>query len=96
MFFDDRKKVATTIVRKRHSNGDVTAGPTPMKPEIFKSEGGEIDGKHAAAQDVLAAHHSASAGNLMEALGNFIDLHLHSTQGNVPEPEGHMKREPLR
>lgn len=95
MFFDDRRNAVTTILTKRRGNGDVTAGPTPMKPEIHKTEDGELDGKHLAAQDVLAAHHSASPAALMEALGNFIDLHLHSTQGNVPEPEGHMKREPL-
>lgn len=74
MFFDDSKKTMTTIMSKRKPSGEVSQ--TPMKPEIVKTEDGELDGKHLAAQDILAAHHSQSAEQMMEAMGNFIDLHL--------------------
>lgn len=87
MFFDDHKKAVTSIMSKRSPKGEVTMSPTPMKPEIHKAEGGEVDGRHLAAQDIIAAHHSKSPEALMEALGNFINLHLHSEQGNAPEPD---------
>lgn len=87
MFFDDRKKAVTSIMSKRNSKGAVTMHPTEMKPEIHKSEGGEIDGRHAAAQDILGAHHAKSPEMLMNALANFIDLHLHAQEGNAPEPD---------
>lgn len=87
MFFDDRKKAVTSILSKRGHKGDVTMHPTPMKPELHLNEGGQLDGKHLAAQDIIAAHHSKSAQSLMEALGNFINLHLHSEEGNAPEVE---------
>lgn len=95
MFFDDRKKAITTILSKRNSKGDVTMHPTAVKPEIHKSEGGEIDGRHAAAQDILGAHNEKSPERLMQALANFIDLHLHAEEGNAPEPETHERRVPL-
>jgi hypothetical protein len=88
MFFDDRKKAVTTILSKRNKKGEVTMNPTPVKTELHMNEGGEIDGRHAAAQDILGAHHSKSPEKLMQALANFIDLHLHQEQGNAPEPTG--------
>lgn len=77
MFFgDDKKKIATMIVGKKDAKGIRTAEPTPMKPEEVKTEAGEVDPRHLAAQDVMAAHHEQSPHRLMEALGNFIDLHM--------------------
>jgi hypothetical protein len=75
MFFDDPSKAYTTIIAKRGPKGERTMEPTPMKPEIVKDESGELDGKHLAAQDILAAHHTGSAEDLNQALSNFIDLH---------------------
>lgn len=92
MFFDDRKAI-TTIMSKRDGKGNVTMSPTPVKPESHKDEDRKMDGRHAAAEDILGAHHEKSPGRLMEALANFIDLHLHEAQGNKPEPEG---KEPNR
>lgn len=79
MFFDDHKKAITTIMSKRHPRtGEMMMDKTPMKAEIVKTADGEMDGKHLAAQDMLAAHHSMSADKLREAMENFMDLHMHS------------------
>jgi hypothetical protein len=76
MFFgDDKKKIATQIVGKRDAKGERSMSPTAMKPEEVKTEAGEVDPRHLAAQDVIAALHEQSPLKLMEALGNFIDLH---------------------
>lgn len=85
MFFDDHKKIVTTIMGKRKPGGARVMDQTEVKPEIQKDEPGETDGLHAAAEDILGAHHSKSADHLKQALSNFIDLH--HAQGNVPEPE---------
>lgn len=84
MFFDDHKKIVTTIMGKRKPGGVRSMHPTEVIPEIEQSEPGETDGLHAAAEDILGAHHSKSAAHLKQALSNFIDLH--KAQGNVPEP----------
>lgn len=76
MYFDDHKKIATMIVSKKDGKGNPIAAPTAMKPEIVKTEDGEMDGKHAAAQDAISAFHEKSAEKLKGALSNFIDLHM--------------------
>lgn len=73
MMHDD-KKALMTIMRKRSEAG-APAMASPMKQESVKSEDGEPDGRHAAAQDVMAAFHEKSAERLMEAMINFHDLH---------------------
>lgn len=81
MFFDDRHKAVATIISKRGpKGGERTMEATPMKPEKMMSEGGEVDGRHTAAQDIIAAHKEGSAMKLVEALSNFMDLHLHSQE----------------
>jgi hypothetical protein len=80
MFFDDHAKSINTIMSKRHPKGMVEMDQTPMKPEIVKTQDGEMDGKHLAAQDILAAHHSKSASKMREAMENFIDLHMHGSK----------------
>lgn len=70
----DEKKALMTIMRKRKESG----GPSmaaPMKTEEVKSEDGEPDGRHAAAQDMMAAMNEKSPEKLMEAMMNFHDLH---------------------
>lgn len=47
-----------------------------MKEEVLKSEEGEPDPRHMAAQDVLAAMHEKSPEKLMNAMGAFHDLHM--------------------
>lgn len=84
MFFgDDPKKIATIIASKRPPGG----GPKlmhniPMKPEKVMNEGGEVDGRHIAAQEMMGAMHEKSPQKLMEALSNFIDIH-HSKNSTV-------------
>ena len=88
MFFDDKKKIATTIIGKRNpATGDRTAGPMPMMAESTKDEQGEIDPLHLAAEDILAAHHEKSSFKLVEALGNFLNLHSHKSS-EEPNEEG--------
>lgn len=76
-----------TIMGKRHpKSGEMTAAP--MAPELHsKDEAGEIDGRHAAAQDVLAAMHEKSPQKLMEALANFHDLHMAAKESEANEPD---------
>lgn len=76
MFFgDDHKKIATVMAGRRNSSGDRIASPTEMKPEITKTEDGEIDGRHSAAQDMIAAFHEKSPERLSQAMKNFMDIH---------------------
>jgi len=86
MFFDDKKKLAHTLVAKRKATGERTSGPAPMVPEEHHTEEGELEPMHLAAEDIMAAHHEKSAGKLREALGNFIDLH-HAKAPEVHEEE---------
>ena len=84
MLIDDYKKNAMTIIGKRKPSGERTMNPTPMKLEETKGEDGLSDPRHAAAQEILAAHHEGSPEKISQALANFIDIHM-----NKPEsPEG--------
>ena len=79
IIFDKKKAIATMMGRRQHKDGSTTEAP--MKPEMAaKSEGGEIDGRHAAAEDVLMAIHEGSAQKMMEALANFHDLHRDASE----------------
>lgn len=70
----DKKKAMQTIMSKRNpQTGEVSS--SPMAAQVSKSEDGEPDGRHAAAQDILAAMHERDPQKLMESLANFADLH---------------------
>lgn len=60
---------------KRSAKGQRLSGPAPMKTEVVKTDEGEIDGRHVAAQDAMAAMHEKSPMKFMDAMSNFIDLH---------------------
>ena len=75
MIIGDHKKAITTIMARRHPK-DGTVIASPMKEEIVKSEDGEVDGRHTAAQDAIMAMHEKSPEKLMEALANFMDMHM--------------------
>lgn len=75
MFFDDNKKAITTIIGKRNAKGERTSEPTAMKPEIVKDEEGQLDGRHEAMRDFMAAHSEGSPQKMMDAMSNFIDIH---------------------
>lgn len=85
MFFDDdQKKAITTIMARRKPDGSRTAAP--MKAEIVKDEAGEPDGRHEAAQDMMAAMHEKSPQKYSEALSNWMDIHQ-SMKASMPKDE---------
>ena len=86
MFFDDHKKTAQIIVGRKKANGERVSEPTEMQAETVKTEDGELDGRHEAMQDFLAAHKDNSPEGMMNALANFIDIH-HSMAEEDEEPE---------
>lgn len=71
---DDKRRIATIVSRRKSASGE-NLGAAPMKPEVVKNEEGEIDGRHVAAGDMMAAIKEGSAENLMRAMANFIDMH---------------------
>ncbi len=86
MIIPDLKKRVTTVMASRRSpSGEPLSGPAPMKPEVMKEENGELDGRHEAAQDMLAAMHEGSAHKMVEAMANFMDLH--NSRPKMAEPE---------
>jgi hypothetical protein len=91
MFMWDSKKKLQTMLQKRNKAGDIVSGPMPMKPEVSLDEGGEIDQRHVAAQDVMAAFHEKSAEKLKGALSNFMDLHMAMGGGDDDEPDPDME-----
>ena len=75
MIIPDQKRAIMTIMARRKPDGERVAGPAPMKEEVVRHEDGEIDARHVAAQDILAALHEKSPERLMDALGAFHDIH---------------------
>lgn len=74
------------MAKRSAKGGEHIAGPAAMKSEVMMSEGGEVDGRHAAAQDVLAAMAEKSPIKMVQALANFMDLHhAESAKPEVPE-----------
>lgn len=88
MFFDDHKKAITTMMAKRNAKGEKISGPVPMKAEVVKKEDGEVDGRHVASQDMMAAFHEKSPERLMHALSNFVDIHNSMPSQAGKESEG--------
>jgi len=84
MMWDRKKQLGTILSRRRAGGGPVESGPTEMKNEVVKDADGVIDGRHVAAQDLIAALDSKSADQLMQALANFMDLH--NSQPAKPDP----------
>lgn len=84
MIMLDKKKALETIMSKRNpQTGEVSSAP--MAAQVSKSEEGEPDGRHAAAQDVIAAMNARDPQKLMEAMGNFHDLH--AAKGSNPDKD---------
>ncbi len=74
MMIMDKKKALMTIMSKRNPKTGETSS-APMAEQVSKSEDGETDGRHAAAQDVISAMSNKDPQKLMEAMANFHDLH---------------------
>jgi hypothetical protein len=75
MMIHDLKKGIATVMSTRKDPETEELSSAPMKAQVVKDEDGEIDGRHAAAEDILAAIHAKDPMKLVEALGNFHDLH---------------------
>ena len=73
MMLWDKKKAMTAIMSKRSKDGSVESAP--MQPSSAKEEDGAMDGRHAAAQDIMMALNEKHPGKLMEAMSNFMDMH---------------------
>lgn len=85
MMWDKKKELGTII--KRHRDG---AGKAPseaeMKNQVELSEGGEIDPKHLASEEMISAFHNKDPMKMKEAMSSFIDLHLHESE-KAPSPK---------
>jgi hypothetical protein len=90
MFMFDHKRAMSSIMASRKKD-DQEYGPVEVKNESVKDEDGEIDGRHLAAQDALAAIKEGSAAKFMDALSSFHDLHqakkFEAEAENEPEDE---------
>lgn len=83
--FDEKKTIATIVSKRHPKTGEHSAAPMASERPT-KLEGGEIDGRHAAAQDVMSAVHEKSPQKLAEALANFHDIHkMHSEKAPSPK-----------
>lgn len=87
MLWDKKKAMQTMIAKRRDGGGPMEVGPAPMKNEVVKTEDGEIDGRHMAAQDVMAAFHEKSSEKLMRSLADFMDLHLAQPEKQDPRED---------
>lgn len=84
--WDKKHQMQTIIARRKAGGGPLETAPTPMKPEIVMEEPGKLDGRHLAAQDMLAAIHEGSAEKFMDGMKNFMDIHS-SKNESEPMPE---------
>lgn len=87
MLWDKKKAMQTMIAKRKPGGGAMEVGPAPMKNEIVKDVEGEIDGRHMAAQDMMAAFHEKSSEKLMQSLSNFMDLHLAQPEKQDPRED---------
>lgn len=87
MLWDKKKAMGTLIAKRKENGGPREVGPAPMQNEIVKDQDGELDGRHMASQDMLAAFHEKSADKLMQALSNFMDLHLAQPEKKDPRED---------
>jgi hypothetical protein len=82
VFIHDQKRAITTMMAKRGpKGGEMLSGPAPMKAEEVMDEDRMPDGRHAAAQDMIAAFHEKSPEKLMQAMMNFHDIHQAMSRG---------------
>ena len=64
--FLDKKKVVTMIMGKRHPDGSI---------EVGSPDGSDLEGKDAAANDLIKAIHSKDAKAVVEALESIFELY---------------------
>lgn len=73
MIMVDNKKAITTIMARRRDKKGSTS-ETLMHPSQMKTEEGETDPRHTAAEDILSALNEKHAGKLTEAMSAFHDF----------------------
>lgn len=84
LIIDKDKAISTVMSRRREKDGSTSEAS--MKPSEVKSEEGEVDPRHEAAKDILAALNEKHPAKLMEAMAAFHDLHkMHSEQKDSSE-----------
>lgn len=91
MFFDDHKKAVATMIAKRR--GAINSTPISMKSQMSREENGEIDGRHAAAEDAIAAFHEKDPHKVIKALSNYIDIHNSRSKDESSSVEADAKNE---
>lgn len=84
MLMWDKKRDMTSVMSQR-KKGDEDYGPAKMKNESSMEEDGSMDGRHMAAQDILAAHSEGSPEKVKQAMINFIDLHMAARNEEMDE-----------
>lgn len=77
----------TVMAKRGAKGGPMISGPAPMKEEKSMTEPGEPDGRHVAAQDMIAAIHEKSPEKLMGALANFHDIHSSMVDNEQASPD---------
>ena len=79
MIHDQKKAMSSIMARRQGLDGDVPSAP--LKQEVVTDADGVLDGRHAAAADLLAAIHEKSPMKVMDSLAAFHDMHvLHSAK----------------
>jgi hypothetical protein len=75
MIYDRKKAMDSVMARRAQNGGGHISGPAPMKADLMKNEDGELDGRHAAAQDLMSSIHEKSPHKMAQALSNFMEMH---------------------
>ncbi len=83
MIIPDHKKALMTVMARRKADGTRVSDPVAMKTEVSKDESGELDGRHSAMQDFMSAQAEKSPQKALEAMANFVDMHM----SRVPKAE---------
>lgn len=76
MMWDRKKQMGALMQKRKAGGGPLEIAASPMKDEVVKTEDGMPDGRHMAAQDMMGAMAEKSPEKLMQALSDFMDLHL--------------------
>lgn len=79
----DPDKAIKTIMLRRNKGG--ATSQTPISPSVTKEADGSFDPRHAAAEAIMQAVHNGKASELVDALGNFHDLH--NSRGEAMKPD---------
>lgn len=83
--WDRKRQLGTIMARRRSGDGEPMMPPSEIKNEVVKTDEGEPDGRHMAAQDMILAMNEKSPEKMAQAMANFMDLHM--SKGEEPESE---------